>query len=72
MAKMRKKAELDSWKASDELVIDFLGNLKELGVDMSKYLCTEAGNKAASKIVNRAPSLVGAASDPATSTAIEE
>lgn len=57
MAKMRQREKLDAWKASDELVINFLGNLKELGVDMSKYLCTEAGNKAASKVVNRAPSL---------------
>jgi len=57
IAKMRKQEKLDSWKASDELVLNFLGNLKELGVDMSKYLCTEAGNKAAKKIIDRAPSL---------------
>lgn len=57
MTKMRKQEEVDCFKASDELVLNFLGNLKELGVDMSKYLCTEAGNKAAKKIIDRAPSL---------------
>mmetsp|Transcript_22039 Transcript_22039/g.54454 ORF Transcript_22039/g.54454 Transcript_22039/m.54454 type:complete len:465 (-) Transcript_22039:89-1483(-) len=67
MAKMRKQERLDSLKASDELVLNFLGNLKELGVDMSTYLCTEAGNKAAKKIIYRAPSLA-TSSDPATTT----
>jgi hypothetical protein len=70
IAKLRKQEKLDSWKASDELVLSFLGNLKELGVDMSKYLCTEAGNKAASKIINRAPSLA-TSSDSATATSPE-
>ena len=70
-ATMRMQEKLNSLKASDELVLDFLGNLKELGVDMSKYLCTEAGNKAARKIINRAPSLA-TPSDSATSTDSKE
>lgn len=71
ITKLRKQEKLDYLKASDELVLNFLGNLKELGVDMSKYLCTEAGNKAAKKIINRAPSL-NISSDSATFTAFED
>jgi len=57
MAKIKYHEKLEAWKASDALVLNFLGSLKELGVDMSKFLCTEGGNKAASKIIKRAPSL---------------
>jgi hypothetical protein len=55
--KKREKQKLESWKASDEAVLYFLGNLKELGVDMSKFMCTDGGKKATTEILNRAPSL---------------
>ncbi|CAJ1959987.1 unnamed protein product [Cylindrotheca closterium] len=71
MTKIRKQENLGSLKASDALVLEFLGNLKELGVDMSKYLCTEAGNKASRKIIDRAPSLA-TYSNPATFSDSEE
>ncbi|KAL3933596.1 MAG: hypothetical protein SGBAC_010325 [Bacillariaceae sp.] len=71
MTKMRKQEELECFKASDEVVLNFLGNLKELGVDMTKYLCTKAGNKATQKIIDRAPSLA-TSSGSATITISQE
>jgi hypothetical protein len=55
--KKREKQKLESWKASDEAVLYFLGNLKALGVDMSKFMCTDGGKKATTEILKRAPSL---------------
>mmetsp|Transcript_24133 Transcript_24133/g.28958 ORF Transcript_24133/g.28958 Transcript_24133/m.28958 type:complete len:190 (+) Transcript_24133:1-570(+) len=57
LAKKKEKRQLEAWKASDETVLNFLGNLKELGVDMSAFLCTTTDKKATSDIMNRAYSL---------------
>jgi hypothetical protein len=58
--KLERKKELrqlEAWKVSDESVLNFLGNLKDLGVDMSLFMCTPDGKKVASEILKRAPSL---------------
>lgn len=55
--KRREQQKIESWKAGDDVVLGFLGNLKELGVDMSKFMCTVGGKKASIGILKRAPSL---------------
>eukprot|EP00980_Cylindrotheca_fusiformis_P019414 scaffold6683_cov103-Cylindrotheca_fusiformis.AAC.6 len=60
LMKKREQQKIESWEASDEAVLKFLGGLKGLGVDVSKYMCTDSGQKASAVILKRAPSLAPA------------
>merc|ERR1712013_143312 len=53
----KDQKRLEARKASDQVVLDFLGSLKDLGVDMTQFLCSEDGKKVTSGILEQAPSL---------------
>merc|ERR1712183_215185 len=57
LAKTKELHQLEAWKASDATVLSFFGNLKELGVDMSAFMCITGGQKATADIIKRSPSL---------------
>ena len=58
LAKRKMEGDLESWKNSDEIVLNFLWNLKNIGVDLTQFLCTPAGRGIASHVLDRTPSLL--------------
>lgn len=58
LTKKRVEGGKELWKQSDEIVLNSLLNLQNVGVDMTQFLCTSAGRDISSNVPDRTRSLL--------------